>query len=106
MNENFVNLDVVMESRDPFGEYPGGGAAGGGGAAVATGMNDSAVRSFIGQGPSAPHSLPLSARTNSDLIHCSSQTATIGGRSATHFNSGSGFAIPLPITTSFLSSRF
>jgi hypothetical protein len=90
MNENFVNLDVVMESRDPFGEYPGGG---GGGAAAGPGMNDSAVRSFIGQGPSAPHSLPLSARTNSDLIHCSSQTATIGGRSATHFNSGLGFAI-------------
>ena len=53
---------------------------------VANVHDQSAVRSFIGQGPHHPHAaLPLSARTNSDLIHCSSQNSSLIGRTATQF---------------------
>ena len=82
MNGNFDRLDIVMDRSDPF---EGGGDQGPGG--PNRDANDSAVRSFIGQGPSTPQALPLSVRTNSDLIHCSSQTATISGRTATQFQS-------------------
>lgn len=53
---------------------------------VANVHDQSAVRSFIGQGPHHPAAaLPLSARTNSDLIHCSSQNSSLIGRTATQF---------------------
>ena len=55
---------------------------------VANVHDQSAVRSFIGQGPHHhPQALPLSARTNSDLIHCSSQNSSMLGRTATQFQS-------------------
>ena len=51
--------------------------------------DQSAFRSFIGQGPHHPQAnLPLSARTNSDLIHCSSQNSSLIGRTATQFQEG------------------
>jgi len=89
---DFDCLTVECVMSNEHGDYAGGGGENGQQQQanvldVANVHDQSAVRSFIGQGSHHPPALPLSARTNSDLIHCSSQNSSMLGRTATQFQS-------------------